>query len=155
MCITICIYIYIYVMHGQEMKTNKYGGPCIQGDNVIGVAFQAYSNKQNIGYIIPVPVIEHFLEGIKRKNKSLNFPSIGMSWSKLENPSHKASLQMREEQTGIFVNHLIPLTDAFDKLKPNDVVLRYDGIVIADDGTISFRDVLCVCVLFCRCYNII
>jgi S1-C subfamily serine protease len=116
------------------------GGPCLQGDNVVGVAFQAHTNKQNIGYIIPVPVIEHFLEGIKRKENNLNFPSIGMSWSKLENPSHKLSLQMREDQTGIYINHLIPLTDAYKKLKQNDVVLRYDGNSIADDGTIPFRD---------------
>jgi hypothetical protein len=116
------------------------GGPCMQGDNVIGVAFQAYSNKQNIGYIIPVPVIEHFLEGIKRKGNFLNFPSVGMSWSKLENPSHKLSLQMREEQTGIYINHLIPLTDAYNKLKPNDILLKYDGTIVADDGTIPFRD---------------
>jgi len=116
------------------------GGPCIQGDHVVGVAFQAYTDKQNIGYIIPVPVIEHFLEGIKRKGNDLHFPSIGMSWSNLENVSHKLSLQMREDQTGIFINHLIPLTDAHDKLKTNDVVLRYDGMTIADDGTIPFRD---------------
>ncbi|ETO06735.1 hypothetical protein RFI_30658 [Reticulomyxa filosa] len=116
------------------------GGPCLQGDCVVGVAFQAYNNKQNIGYIIPVPVIEHLLEGIRRNEKSLNFPNIGISWSKLENPSHKLSLRMRDDQTGIYINHAIPLTDSFHKLKPNDVLLRYDGVVIADDGTIPFRD---------------
>lgn len=35
------------------------------GDKVIGVAFQGLNNANNTGYVIPTPVIRHFLEDIK------------------------------------------------------------------------------------------
>ncbi|KAI7726348.1 hypothetical protein M8C21_008004, partial [Ambrosia artemisiifolia] len=41
------------------------GGPAIMGDKVAGVAFQNLSGAENIGYIIPVPVIKHFVDGVE------------------------------------------------------------------------------------------
>ncbi|KAL9351967.1 hypothetical protein Peur_054647 [Populus x canadensis] len=41
------------------------GGPAILGNKVAGVAFQNLSGDENIGYIIPVPVIKHFISGVK------------------------------------------------------------------------------------------
>lgn len=35
------------------------------GNKVIGVAFQGLNNANNTGYVIPTPVIRHFLEDIK------------------------------------------------------------------------------------------
>ncbi|WCJ34643.1 DegP protease 10 [Euphorbia peplus] len=40
------------------------GGPAIMGNKVAGVAFQNLSGAENIGYIIPVPVIKHFIAGV-------------------------------------------------------------------------------------------
>ena len=42
------------------------GGPVLQHGRVVGVAFQGYSGEvaQNVGYMIPVPVIERFLKDI-------------------------------------------------------------------------------------------
>ena len=40
-------------------------------DKVVGVAFQSYVNAENTGYIIPTPVIEHFLEDIKDGNNTM------------------------------------------------------------------------------------
>ena len=43
------------------------GGPVLQGGKVVGVAFQGYSGDvaQNVGYMIPTPVIGHFLKDIE------------------------------------------------------------------------------------------
>src|SRR5262249_4689183 len=43
------------------------GGPVMQDGYVVGVAFQGYSGDvaQNVGYMIPTPVIQHFLDDIK------------------------------------------------------------------------------------------
>src|SRR6202042_2938298 len=38
------------------------GGPAVVGDNMIGLAFSALNNAQNIGYIIPNEEIELFLK---------------------------------------------------------------------------------------------
>src|SRR5690606_12633997 len=41
------------------------GGPVIQDGVLIGVAFQALDDAEKIGYVIAVPVIEHFLEDVE------------------------------------------------------------------------------------------
>ena len=43
------------------------GGPVMQGGKVVGVAFQGFSGDvaQNTGYMIPTPVISHFLKDIE------------------------------------------------------------------------------------------
>ena len=42
------------------------GGPVLQDGKVVGVAFQGYSGEvaQNVGYMIPTPVIHHFLQDV-------------------------------------------------------------------------------------------
>jgi S1-C subfamily serine protease len=42
------------------------GGPALQGKNIVGVAFQNLSDAENIGFIIPVPIIRHFLKDVER-----------------------------------------------------------------------------------------
>ena len=42
------------------------GGPVLKGDQIVGVAMQELPSSQNIGYMIPVPVIAHFLEDVRR-----------------------------------------------------------------------------------------
>ena len=37
------------------------GGPALRGDVVVGVAFQNLPHADNIGYIIPLPVVRRFL----------------------------------------------------------------------------------------------
>ena len=43
------------------------GGPVLQDGKVVGVAFQGYSGSvaQNVGYMIPTPVIKRLLEDVK------------------------------------------------------------------------------------------
>ena len=43
------------------------GGPVMQNSKVVGVAFQGYSGDvaQNVGYMIPTPVIQRFLKDVQ------------------------------------------------------------------------------------------
>ena len=43
------------------------GGPVLQDGKVVGVAFQGYSGEvaQNVGYMIPMPVIRRFLKDVE------------------------------------------------------------------------------------------
>ncbi|BBH00594.1 DegP protease 10 [Prunus dulcis] len=54
------------------------GGPAIMGNKVAGVAFQNLSGAENIGYIIPVPVIKHFIAGVEESGKYVGFCSLQM-----------------------------------------------------------------------------
>lgn len=113
------------------------GGPVIKGDNVVGVAFQAGSGE-NIGYMVPAPVINHFLEDIE-DGKYDGIPGLGMSWQKMENPDLRLRYGMAGHQTGILVNTVYPHSPARGLLRSGDIILSIDGHNVENDGTIEFR----------------
>ena len=51
---------------------------------VVGIAFQALPDAENIGEMVPAPVIRRFLEGVK-KNKRVEVPGFGIGTQNLEN----------------------------------------------------------------------
>ncbi|MCH84430.1 protease Do-like 10 mitochondrial-like, partial [Trifolium medium] len=42
--------------------------------------------------------------------------------------------------TGVLVNKINPLSDAYKVLKKDDIILSFDGVPIANDGTVPFRN---------------
>ena len=59
----------------------SFTGPALVDDGtglVAGVAFQALNNADRIGYIIPYPVIKHFLDDIDRHGGITGFCEFGM-----------------------------------------------------------------------------
>ncbi len=62
----------------------------------IGIAFQSYagSDAENIGYVIPTPVIEHFLTDYERNGGFTGFPSIGIQWQKVESEALRRLAKM-------------------------------------------------------------
>ncbi|KAL8210561.1 hypothetical protein R6Q57_004998 [Mikania cordata] len=116
------------------------GGPAIMGDKVAGVAFQNLSGAENIGYIIPVPIIKHFVDGVEARGDYSGFCSLGLSCQPTENIQLREFFRMRPELTGVLVSKINPLSDAYNVLKKDDIVLAFDGVPIANDGTVPFRN---------------
>jgi len=117
------------------------GGPALLGTKVVGVCFETLINAENIGYIIPVPVVQHFLLDIEKNGGNCSgFCDIGIQIQLLESENIRAALKMTPEQSGILVNKVYPLSDAASVLKKDDVILSIDGSAIGNDGTIHFRD---------------
>ncbi|CAB4275562.1 unnamed protein product [Prunus armeniaca] len=116
------------------------GGPAIMGNKVAGVAFQNLSGAENIGYIIPVPVIKHFIAGVEESGKYVGFCSLGLSCQPIENVQLRNHFRMHPEMTGVLVSKINPLSDAFKVLKKDDIILAFDGVPIANDGTVPFRN---------------
>lgn len=116
------------------------GGPAIMGNSVAGVAFQNLSGAENIGYIIPVPVIKHFISGIEETGKYVGFCSLGLSCQPTENIQLRTHFRMHPEMTGVLVSKINPLSDAHRVLKKDDIILAFDGVPIANDGTVPFRN---------------
>jgi S1-C subfamily serine protease len=113
------------------------GGPVIKDGKVAGVAFQAGSGE-NIGYMVPAPVIDHFLEDIKDGGYD-GIPGLGISWQKMENPDLRLKYGMAGQQTGMLVNTVYPHSPARGLLRPGDIILSIDGQNVENDGTIEFR----------------
>ncbi|PSR98120.1 Protease Do-like [Actinidia chinensis var. chinensis] len=116
------------------------GGPAIMGNKVAGVAFQNLSGAENIGYIIPVPVIKHFIAGVEESGDYVGFCSLGLSCQPTENVQLREHFKMRYDVTGVLVSKINPLSDAHRVLKKDDILLTFDGISIANDGTVPFRN---------------
>ncbi|KAM0903872.1 hypothetical protein ACQ4PT_018397 [Festuca glaucescens] len=116
------------------------GGPAIMGDKVAGVAFQNLSGAENIGYIIPVPIINRFISGVEESGKYSGFCSLGISCQATENIQIRECFGMRPEMTGVLVSRINPLSDAYKVLRKDDILLEFDGVPIANDGTVPFRN---------------
>jgi S1-C subfamily serine protease len=113
------------------------GGPVVMGGKIVGVAFQA-GRGENIGYMVPAPVINHFLEDIK-DGAHQGTPGIGMTWQKLENPDMRRQYKMSKNQSGILVNKIFPDSPAQDILQTNDIIISMNNTNIENNGTIEFR----------------
>ena len=112
------------------------GGPVMIGDQIVGVAMQSLSDSENIGYIVPTPVIKHFLDDLEDGHLD-GFPEDGTFVQNMENPGLRSKYGLGDEQTGILVNAVFPGSPATGKIFPEDVILSIDGHKIAGDGTIA------------------
>ncbi len=114
------------------------GGPVIVDGELVGVIMQGIPAAQNLGYMVPTPIIRHFLDGVEA-GEYRGFPSIGIIWQRMENPALRAAHQMEPGQTGVRVTRIFPGSPADGPLQPGDVVLAFDDYIIANDGTVEFR----------------
>ncbi|MBU0483950.1 MAG: trypsin-like peptidase domain-containing protein [Proteobacteria bacterium] len=120
------------------INVGNSGGPVISNGKVVGVAMQGRNDADNIGYLIPVPIINHFLEDIKDGEYN-GFPDLGLITQNMENPDMKKKYGMTTKQTGVMIRHILPGSSAIDKIKEQDIILSIDNHPIADDGTAEFR----------------
>ena len=53
-----------------------------------------HEDAENIGYIIPPPVIQHFITDFERNGRYTAFPALGVEWQKMESPFLRKALGM-------------------------------------------------------------
>ena len=115
------------------------GGPVVQDNKLVGIAMQVFKSAQNIGYMIPVPVIEHFLKDLKNGTYE-GFPILGIQYSNTENASLRHYFKAPEKAGGVLIDGVLPLSPAEHLLQKDDILLAIDGTPIAEDGTFMFRN---------------
>lgn len=114
------------------------GGPAVADGKVVGVVMQSMPSAENIGYIVPAPVIVHFLDDIA-DGRYDGFPSMGIVMQDAENNDLRRYYHLPERCGGVIVLKIAPGSPADGVLKPGDVVLEIDGCPVAEDGTVEFR----------------
>jgi len=116
------------------------GGPVFKAGRCVGISFQSFSGggAENIGYILPVPIIERFFLDIKDGTYD-GVPKLGIYTEKMDNESLRVHYRMRKGQSGILVTRIAPGSSSDGLLKEGDVLLSMAGIRIANDGTLPFR----------------
>ncbi|WIA37202.1 hypothetical protein OEZ86_014154 [Tetradesmus obliquus] len=121
------------------------GGPAFADmteGTVAGVAFSknVSSSTDNIGYIIPFPIVEHFLSEYRARGVYQGVVSPGFYTQPMENPAQQQYLQVPEGASGCIVVKLEPSTEAAQHLQLADVILEVEGEPIAADESVQFRD---------------
>lgn len=117
------------------------GGPAFNDNGeCIGIAFQVYrsAEAENIGYVIPTTVVSHFLNDYDRNGKYTGFPCLGVLLQKLENPALRACLNVTVNE-GVLIRAVEPTSLAKKVLKKGDVIVSFDGVPVANEGTVPFR----------------
>lgn len=140
------------------INSGNSGGPVLnEAWKVVGVAFQALSYCENIGYVVPVNVVAHFLEDVRRwKDRKKEeecggvyvggFCELGIRYELLENralrkslgltvepgrgssPSPSPSPSQKKTHSGIMVGSVYPNSNA----AVGDLLLPRDVITSID-----------------------
>ena len=130
-----------YLLAGQidaAVNPGNSGGPVMVDGQIVGVAMQGIDELENAGYMVPAPIIKHFLKDIEDGRQD-GIPDIGVLVQNMENPDIKRKYKMPQSRTGVLIYSVLPDSPAKGILENDDVLLSINGHLIADDGTVEFR----------------
>ena len=119
------------------LNPGNSGGPVLKDGKLVGIAMQTAFNAENIGYIIPTTIIDHFLHDIEDGHFD-GFPVLGIEFNQTDNPALREYYKIKDKQGGILLSKILPGSPADGQLKEGDVVTEIDHVPIAEDGTFAF-----------------
>ncbi|MDE2490540.1 MAG: trypsin-like peptidase domain-containing protein [Elusimicrobia bacterium] len=116
------------------------GGPVFKDGKLVGIAFQHLqgSGTENIGYVVPIPMIERFLKDVSDGHYG-GIPAIGIVWQETENPALRAAYGLKDDDSGVLINKIEYGSSAWGVLRPGDVLVRLAGETIGQNGTVPLR----------------
>lgn len=115
------------------------GGPVFMGSKMIGIAFQTLKDAENIGEIVPTPLIRHFLAAVAEAKPTV-VPALGLVTQNLENPTMRRHLKLGTKHSGVVVTGVKHGGSCHGVLRRGDVLLRLAGLGIANDGTVQYQN---------------
>eukprot|EP00759_Apiculatamorpha_spiralis_P021558 PhF_6_TR26277/c0_g1_i4/m.37639 len=129
------------------------GGPALCNNRVVGIAFQVLSHGDNIGYIIPIPVIAHALRHyLSCKNTHTTrtvrytpghyhpgFCGLGILVQELHNDTLRDFFKVPKSVSGVLVQEIMPCSRAQGFLLEDDVIVAVDSHPVGNDGTVQWR----------------
>lgn len=120
------------------INSGNSGGPIISNGKLVGVVMQRRVKADNIGYMVPTPVLKHFLTDLK-DGKRDGFPGLGVQTQDMQNPAIKAMHHVPEGQTGSLVYHVNYNSPAKGIIEINDVITAIDGHNVTDSEQVEYR----------------
>ncbi len=114
------------------------GGPVIQNCSVVGVAFQGYGGNiaQNVGYMIPTPVIDRFLKDIQSGTYK-GYMDLAITYYPLYSPAMRRALGLPDNNRGVIISTVYAGGSADGFLRSNDVILSIDGRPVRNNGSVE------------------
>ena len=121
------------------INSGNSGGPVVKDGELVGIAFEAMDDAENVGYMIGAPVVQHFLRDIEEGTQD-GFPDLGIVTQELESKAHRRSLGLGpNSHGGVLITGVAHGSSAWGILEKGDVLLMLDGKNVAADGSIRFR----------------
>lgn len=130
---------HLTVQTDAAINPGNSGGPVVQEGRVVGVAFQAAEQLENVGYMIPTEVVRRFLRDIADGHYD-GYPDLGIRTSGMENPASRRKAGMMEGESGAQVDAIDPKGSSDGVLRVGDVILGIDGRAVGNDGTVEDGD---------------
>jgi S1-C subfamily serine protease len=130
--------LHLAVQIDAAINPGNSGGPVMQDQKVVGIAFQGYSGDvaQNVGYMIPTPVIRHFLTDISDGHYD-RYVDLSINFFKLLNGAERRALGLPDDHSGVLVSSVSSGGSCDGKLQPGDVLLAIDHHSITSDGFVQ------------------
>jgi S1-C subfamily serine protease len=119
------------------INAGNSGGPVFGDGKVVGIAFQKLTGVDNIGEMVPPPIIRAFLDGVA-SGKRPEIPALGITTQNLENALLRRQLGLNTSEHGVVVLHVDYAGSSDGLLEPRDVITSIDGLPIANNGTVQY-----------------
>jgi S1-C subfamily serine protease len=120
------------------VNSGNSGGPALVDGKIVGLVMQGKRRSQNIGYIIPTCVIEHFLKDIQDGHYN-GYGLAGITIQTMENPALRKMYHIENLQHGVLITNIIPHSPASKVLEKGDIITAIDGYKIMTNGKVAFR----------------
>lgn len=119
------------------LNPGNSGGPAIQGNQIVGLAFDGVKQADNIGYLIPATEIRDFLHDLEDGSYAGN-PALYDNVQSAENDALRQSLKIPAGVTGVVIN--TPYRNRPDyPLKKWDVITHVGPHAIDNQGQVGVR----------------
>lgn len=131
--------MFLSIQVDAAINPGNSGGPALSGGKIVGVVMQGITNSQNIGYLVPIRMVKHFIDDMK-DGKYDGFADLGLGTQKLENPTLRRYYHLDENTTGKLVDIIVEHSSLNGLLKTGDILTKINNYNVEDDGTVAFRE---------------
>ncbi|MBC8259876.1 MAG: trypsin-like peptidase domain-containing protein [SAR324 cluster bacterium] len=130
---------HLLVQTDSAINPGNSGGPVTQSGKAVGVAFQSNLRLNDVGYFIPVPLINRFISDIE-DGRYDGVPEIGVETSSLINQYYRQYLRLPEGTGGILVERVVPYSSADGVLQKGDVLTKIEDLQIDAAGMVRYGE---------------
>ena len=115
-----------------DLRVMNTGAPVFIGSHLAGLMMR-YDAQRQSGFVLPAPILASFLHAASLPLYHAP-PYAGFTWSALVDPVLRRYLGVPEIGDGIQIVQTVPTSSAAGSLLPNDVILRWDGFAVDNQG---------------------